>query len=60
LEVKLGLQISDVMRFYTLDGKMLPDRWASVKGLYRENLNDSEEIAQTVLSAREAFNILLS
>jgi heme oxygenase len=60
LEARLGLQISEAMRFYTLDGKMLPEHWSTVKRLFRDNLNDSEEIAQTVHSARAAFNSLLS
>jgi heme oxygenase len=60
LQERLGSRISDAMRFYTLDGKMLPDHWSNVKRLFRENLNDSEEIAQTVCSARAAFNSLLS
>jgi heme oxygenase len=60
LESKLGLQISEAMRFYTLNGKMLPDHWSTVKRLFRENLKDSEEIAQAVFSARKAFNSLLS
>jgi heme oxygenase len=60
LEAKLGLQISEAMRFYTLDGKMLPDHWANVKRLFRDNLKDSEEIARAVFSARKAFSSLLS
>jgi heme oxygenase len=60
LEAKLGLQISDAMRFYTLDGKMLSGHWANVKRLFRENLKNSEEIDQAVFSARAAFNSLLS
>ena len=59
LAQKLGKQISEAMRFYTLDGKMPPDHWTKVKCLFRESLNDREEIAQTVFSAREAFNCLL-
>ena len=57
---KLGEQISDARRFYTLDGKMLPDHWTNVKRIFRKYLSDSEEIAQAICSAREAFNRLLT
>ena len=59
LKERLGSQISDALRFYTLDGKMQADHWAKVKQLFRENLKESDEIVQSVIAARQAFNNLL-
>jgi heme oxygenase len=59
LHDRIGAKIGHAMRFYTLDGKMLPDHWSQVKSLFRENLRDQEGIAQSVSSARDAFQLLL-
>ena len=59
LIAKLGEQISSVLAFYSLDGKLTSQHWASTQRLLREQLCTAEEIEQALQSAKQSFEIFI-